>query len=628
MLKRRVSNLELRGFRLLVSCQRTAATRMAKQVAYNAGPTFDVQIAGSQIAMRELYAWVPWFSELAQTIADGDPRELADRASKIEWRPNDNSSPLLDYGEENIDPFSFIYTLATHCGGAQGRTRVMRSATSLFGLEHELPLTVDDAFYFPQGTPQNTLFHQRGQGNPELLWDLLRYALKGPDAVPEQVFSDALQIGMVGVAKLTQTMFLINARAFLPYDQSTRRLLPGAAPAKPDWNRYLAAIDELREQFPGCEPYEINLFAYLTFAKKLPVGQGVFQVSSNVHGDNRDLWDDFDQNCSVYTGGQAPGIPFDHDAGGPFPNAYPLSAPDQGDLILARYGGEGRGIGIVWRNDYRQELSPEARLHVLWLNKRRAQLGFSQQRGFSRAQRVEQAFRRCDEYVPTFAVVDQLSNADGRAKASDGLTKSAVLATLAEYDRLGRARFLQQYGYEPARKRWIRHGDNQYDMKAIWRAAFGHMEGGRALTRDDERYLTRGNQVRRNLENLGFSIVRSADAAVEPVVTQPLNQILYGPPGTGKTWRTVNLALAIVDGQPDSGHDLGRFDQLRFNPKECSGNIAMVTFHQNFAYEDFVEGIRPNLSNEWGGVAVRTARRPVQADRSRRTRPPRKSGLC
>ena len=85
----------------------------------------------------------------------------------------------------------------------------------------------------------------------------------------------------------------------------------------------------------------------------------------------------------------------------------------------------------------------------------------------------------------------------------------------------------------------------------------------------------------------------------------PLNQILYGPPGTGKTWNTVNHALAIIEGESleeiereDRKEVKGRFDEL----KE-SGQIAMVTFHQNFAYEDFIEGIRPVLDDEGGSVA-------------------------
>ena len=80
-----------------------------------------------------------------------------------------------------------------------------------------------------------------------------------------------------------------------------------------------------------------------------------------------------------------------------------------------------------------------------------------------------------------------------------------------------------------------------------------------------------------------------------PPVRHDLNTILYGPPGTGKTWRTTALSLAIVDGAAESPDpDVTRFRELRE-----IGRIRMVTFHQNFAYEDFVEGIRPKL--EHGG---------------------------
>ena len=80
----------------------------------------------------------------------------------------------------------------------------------------------------------------------------------------------------------------------------------------------------------------------------------------------------------------------------------------------------------------------------------------------------------------------------------------------------------------------------------------------------------------------------------------PLNQILYGPPGTGKTWNTVNYAMAIIEDKPlaeleGEGREKvkPRFDRLKKN-----GQIEMVTFHQNFTYEDFIEGIRPVLAGD------------------------------
>lgn len=76
----------------------------------------------------------------------------------------------------------------------------------------------------------------------------------------------------------------------------------------------------------------------------------------------------------------------------------------------------------------------------------------------------------------------------------------------------------------------------------------------------------------------------------------PLNQILYGPPGTGKTYNIINKALEIlgVETQGKSRAELkAKFDEFRQN-----GQIEFITFHQSFSYEEFVEGIKPNIENE------------------------------
>jgi len=78
-----------------------------------------------------------------------------------------------------------------------------------------------------------------------------------------------------------------------------------------------------------------------------------------------------------------------------------------------------------------------------------------------------------------------------------------------------------------------------------------------------------------------------------------LNQILYGPPGTGKTYHATTCAVAIVKGievDEITKEHRTEFRSLRFDPTTETGQIAMVTFHQNFSYEDFVEGIRPRLA--------------------------------
>ncbi len=73
------------------------------------------------------------------------------------------------------------------------------------------------------------------------------------------------------------------------------------------------------------------------------------------------------------------------------------------------------------------------------------------------------------------------------------------------------------------------------------------------------------------------------------------NIILYGPPGTGKTYSTINAALSILE--PNLAYTDDRQQQKEaFDAFVHDERIYFVTFHQSFSYEDFVEGIRPNLS--------------------------------
>jgi hypothetical protein len=84
----------------------------------------------------------------------------------------------------------------------------------------------------------------------------------------------------------------------------------------------------------------------------------------------------------------------------------------------------------------------------------------------------------------------------------------------------------------------------------------------------------------------------------------PLNQILFGPPGTGKTYHTINKAVEIADPDFYELHKENReelkkrFKLLLLNSdKNDKGQIGFSTFHQSFSYEDFVEGIKPVLSD-------------------------------
>lgn len=77
------------------------------------------------------------------------------------------------------------------------------------------------------------------------------------------------------------------------------------------------------------------------------------------------------------------------------------------------------------------------------------------------------------------------------------------------------------------------------------------------------------------------------------------NLLLYGPPGTGKTYNTVNYAVSIVENRPfeevvAEGYSLALEKYDRYTKM---GRIAFMTFHQSLSYDDFIEGIRPVVSD-------------------------------
>ena len=244
--------------------------------------------------MKEIYGWVPWFGELAGKIAEGGETYLAEAAKRVAWRDDDDEQPLplLKHGDENIDPFSFFYSLAQRGQDAGSRMRIFPSINKEFNMERQPPMESDDAFVFP--TPSyraQVLFHNNGQGNPQLLWNLFRGALRGLDSVDPEDFVGALKIGYVGRVKLTQVLFLINPSQFIACDDKMAPFV-NLPTGELDWAHYKEWVGRIRKLFPGCEPYEINLFAYLRWSRSLPVhSDRCFQVSTNAWGqDGGDFW--------------------------------------------------------------------------------------------------------------------------------------------------------------------------------------------------------------------------------------------------------------------------------------------------------------------------------------------------
>lgn len=77
------------------------------------------------------------------------------------------------------------------------------------------------------------------------------------------------------------------------------------------------------------------------------------------------------------------------------------------------------------------------------------------------------------------------------------------------------------------------------------------------------------------------------------------NMILYGPPGTGKTYSTAKYAVAICDELSLEKVDEWEYEKVlkRYNELKELKRVAFTTFHQSYGYEEFIEGIKPEVDD-------------------------------
>lgn len=72
------------------------------------------------------------------------------------------------------------------------------------------------------------------------------------------------------------------------------------------------------------------------------------------------------------------------------------------------------------------------------------------------------------------------------------------------------------------------------------------------------------------------------------------NIILQGAPGTGKTYTTASIAVRVCNKSFTEFDDHAKVMQ-EYERLQADGQIAFCTFHQSMDYEDFVEGLKPEL---------------------------------
>ena len=370
--------------------------------------------------MKTVYFdWVPFFQAICHKIL-GFANDTNDREKKLlelAEKTFQRDHSLLKY--LTVDPFSYIYALAQRNTKNQ-RDIIFTNAKHAFGLIEEVPTD----YIFPTPTPNTlSLFFSKGNyinmegitvGN-QCLWNLFVQVIKG-DEISDNDFKEALSIKNVGFTKLSQVMFLINPKKFIPFDTQTNSLpVPDLADLKHviskinqgGFSVYQKVMVKLKNSFPGCEFYEINLLNGLinsTNEAQLKVSHKYCQISSWADGqEDSDYFNDFVDKNAVWTGGSA---------GRTGARVYPLTEFNRGDVVLVRRGTKWLGgIGVILNNGYLQNgYNAKSKIQIIWLVKQDKKIegtGLGQWDGFSHASmNTVQKFR--EVYPGTFSFIDSI----------------------------------------------------------------------------------------------------------------------------------------------------------------------------------------------------------------------------
>ena len=521
--------------------------------------------------MKEMYDWVAWHRELAKKIEGGGRDDLVEKIGRVAHKQ------ALGPARLGRDPLSFFGFLRN----SQSKSNeVCETVQDVFGLP-ELPDPKFRDIIFPSLSKslssEGAMFPV---GNDDLLWRLFEQATQATEDNPDIKQEDwkvAMDMDGVEVGTLTQALFLVNPACFLPVDSAVDAYFPeGWRKEKEEkikgdggYAEYLSAQKEIKKLFRECEFYEIYTFLRWQEDKRaVNEDSNFFHISTKAHGEKfGDFWD---KEGLEETGG------WDKEDA----EAYNFK---ENNWVFV--GGPGGGIGMGWGIVEKESLSWEDIKNAI----KEEKPGSSPYPLCDDPQRRDKVFPKRGDII-----LVRTGRAKGKAIGvvlENGYNKPDGLKAKSKIHVL-----------------WINKSDNPL-------AGFTEIEGFNSTNQDSKTYerfanaeaykssLELINQLRGKTIESGKQVNQEDRQQAEANTMKhphPLNTILYGPPGTGKTYHTSHYAVAIIEGKSveDVKNENHEKVKERFDKYRDENQIEMVTFHQNYAYEDFIEGIRPVLDEE------------------------------
>ena len=491
--------------------------------------------------MKEMYDWVAWHRELAKKIAEGGRDYLVEKIGRVAHKQ------ALGLAKLGRDPLSFFDFLRNSQSESNEVCEAVQDVFELVKTKLPDPGELRDIIFPSLSESLSREGAMFPVGNDDLLWRLFEQATKDNPDIKQEDWKATLDIDGVEVGTLTLALFLVNPDLFFPVDSAVDACFPEGWREEKEkkiegdggYEEYLSAQEEIKELFPECEPYEI--WTFLRWQKDkgaISKDSKFFQISTNAHGDGRDFWDKDDSSDDYIK-----------------ENNF----KENNWIFVGGAAPDGKGFwedveGLPWEDVENKVKEKGSRPYPL-LDPKRGDV-----------------------------ILVRYGNGNG---------KGIGVILKNDYDRPDGSGLKEESKIHVL---WINKSKSPVAgvrSGALIRARLKTCES----FANEEAYKS-SFQLINQLTGKTIGNGKQVDQDRQ----HPLNTILYGPPGTGKTYNTSHYAVAIIEGKSvekvKGGEQIGvkrRFDKYR-NKKQ----IEMVTFHQNYAYEDFIEGIRPVLSEEAG----------------------------
>ena len=581
------------------------------------------------------FSWVETHQKITQYIStkENSQQDLIDMLKSVGIGPfNDKAgSGEHDIELDEIDPFTFYCYIYKY--GAKRRLKYLQDIATNLNIEKP-----SGESGIPSAQAQKVwLFpykYERNNNEVSRLWNLFNKELKGE--ITDQDFSDALLIRSTGKTKLTEALFYINPEKYLPINGPTKPYIKEVLGIDPKFNtytEYLEILSQIREKI-SIPFYKLSFEAWKWNDERKKVNYWVFQGNPRVFdfetalseeiltdwtvsahkekikiGDKVILWITGEQ-AGCYALAEVTSKPHQKTTS---PDDHLWKGEDKSSLkadIKITYN-------LVNNPILSEDIKDVDELNDLKVGNQGTNFNATQDEydtilematTESKFQTTKNKFdpKIFDQYIKLLRKLNNdlnLAPNDPRIVYSvRGYRLNLIIGQrycLNIFTSEGRGNFgiiseeklkdtSEPFDGKPPQPYY-----NYYDLfepnNKEWASVLSAIKN--ELSRTKKSGFKKYNDS--DFENFVFEIGSTQNTA-EKNMDFPLNTILYGPPGTGKTYNTILRAAQIIENRVIDSYG----EALEVFKANLHDKIEFITFHQNYSYEDFIQGLRPETKEE------------------------------